>query len=181
MVRFLTHPYFENSTEEFHPHETLSTPIKFSPSLSLLIWCHISMFNTHKTLMKPHWDGCKHYYDMIIFLRKKDKKWVLQGWKSLSMIANFFVSHEIKCLYRMELSNKSGYFINVSIHSIWHNRKWIFYQRFNLLGAMHVRHARVMEKIINIREIVMLFFLQHLPLFSRISCSSSYVTLLLLN
>jgi hypothetical protein len=28
MSQFLTHLYFGNSVEEFHPHETLSTPIK---------------------------------------------------------------------------------------------------------------------------------------------------------
>jgi hypothetical protein len=37
MSLFLTHPDFENSVEEFHPHETLSTPIKFLSSLSSLI------------------------------------------------------------------------------------------------------------------------------------------------
>ena len=28
MVRFSIHSYFGNRTEEFHPHETLSTPMK---------------------------------------------------------------------------------------------------------------------------------------------------------
>jgi len=31
--QFSTHPYFGNSAEEFHPHETLSTPMKFLSSL----------------------------------------------------------------------------------------------------------------------------------------------------
>jgi hypothetical protein len=35
---FSTHSYFENSAEEFHPHETLSVPIKLLLSLSSLIW-----------------------------------------------------------------------------------------------------------------------------------------------
>jgi hypothetical protein len=51
---FLTHLDFGNSAEEFHPHETLSTPIKLLSSLSPLIWCHINIINVHKTLMKPH-------------------------------------------------------------------------------------------------------------------------------
>jgi hypothetical protein len=38
MSRFLTHPDFRNSAEEFHPHETLSAPIKLLSSLSSLIW-----------------------------------------------------------------------------------------------------------------------------------------------
>ena len=33
--QFPTHPYFGNSAEEFHPHETLSTPMKLLSSLSL--------------------------------------------------------------------------------------------------------------------------------------------------
>jgi hypothetical protein len=36
MVQFSTHPYFENSAEEFHPYETLSTPMKLLSSLSSL-------------------------------------------------------------------------------------------------------------------------------------------------
>jgi hypothetical protein len=43
----------ENSAEEFHPHETLSIPMKLLLSLSLLIWCYISIINVHKTLIKP--------------------------------------------------------------------------------------------------------------------------------
>ena len=31
--QFATYPYFGNSAEEFHPHETLSTPMKFLSSL----------------------------------------------------------------------------------------------------------------------------------------------------
>jgi hypothetical protein len=52
MSLFPTHPDFGNSAEEFHPHETLSTPMKLLSSLSSLIWCHISIINAHKTLMK---------------------------------------------------------------------------------------------------------------------------------
>ena len=52
ITQFPTHLNFKNSAEEFH--ETLSTPMKLLPSLSSLIWCHISIFNTHKTLMKLH-------------------------------------------------------------------------------------------------------------------------------
>ena len=48
------HPYFENNTEEFHPHETLSTLMKLLSSLSSSIRCHISLLNAHETLMKPH-------------------------------------------------------------------------------------------------------------------------------
>jgi hypothetical protein len=48
--------YFRNSAEEFHSHETLSTPMKLLSSLSSLIRCHISIFNCHETLMKSHWD-----------------------------------------------------------------------------------------------------------------------------
>jgi hypothetical protein len=52
MSLFSTHPDFTNSAEEFYPHETLSTPMKLLSSLSSLIWCHINIINTHKTLMK---------------------------------------------------------------------------------------------------------------------------------
>ena len=48
------HPYFGNSAEEFHPYETLSTPMKLLSSLSSSIQCHISLFNAHETLMKLH-------------------------------------------------------------------------------------------------------------------------------
>jgi hypothetical protein len=34
MSLFSTHPNFENSAEEFHPHETLSAPMKLLSSLS---------------------------------------------------------------------------------------------------------------------------------------------------
>jgi hypothetical protein len=54
MSQFSTHPYFENSAEEFHPYETLSTLIKLLSSLSSLIRCHISIFNAHETLMKSY-------------------------------------------------------------------------------------------------------------------------------
>jgi hypothetical protein len=37
MSLFPTHSDFENIAEEFHPHETLSTPIKLLSSLSSLI------------------------------------------------------------------------------------------------------------------------------------------------
>jgi hypothetical protein len=37
MSLFPTHPDFENSAEEFHPHETLYTPMKLLSSLSSLI------------------------------------------------------------------------------------------------------------------------------------------------
>jgi hypothetical protein len=50
---FSTHPDFENSAEEFYPHETLSTLMKLLSSLSSLIRCHISIINAHETLMKP--------------------------------------------------------------------------------------------------------------------------------
>jgi hypothetical protein len=53
MVLLPMHLYFVNSAEEFHPHETLLTLIKLLLSLSSSIRCHISLFNTHKTLMKP--------------------------------------------------------------------------------------------------------------------------------
>ena len=32
MIQFLTQQYFENSAEEFYPHETLSTPMKLLSS-----------------------------------------------------------------------------------------------------------------------------------------------------
>jgi hypothetical protein len=60
MTLLSMHLYFENSAEKLHPHETLSTPIKLLSSLSSSIRCHISLFNTHETLMKPHWDCPKH-------------------------------------------------------------------------------------------------------------------------
>jgi hypothetical protein len=63
MSLFLTHPDFKNSEEELHPHKTLSTPMKLY-YLSSLIWCHISIINTHKTLIKPIKTGlimcCNH-------------------------------------------------------------------------------------------------------------------------
>jgi hypothetical protein len=37
MSLFPTHPDFGNSAEEFHPHETLYTPMKLLSSLSSLI------------------------------------------------------------------------------------------------------------------------------------------------
>ena len=54
IVMLSMYPYFENSAEEFHPHETLSTLMKLLSSLSSSIRCHISLFNAHETLMKPH-------------------------------------------------------------------------------------------------------------------------------
>jgi hypothetical protein len=54
MSLFSTHLDFENTAEEFHPHETLSAPMKLLSSLSSLIWCHISIINVHETLMKPN-------------------------------------------------------------------------------------------------------------------------------
>jgi hypothetical protein len=54
MTQFPTYPYFGNSVEEFHPHKTLSTPMKLLSSLTSLTRCHISIFNAHKTLMKLH-------------------------------------------------------------------------------------------------------------------------------
>jgi hypothetical protein len=49
MSLFLTHSDFENSAEEFYPHESLFTPIKLLSSLSSLIWCHISIINAYET------------------------------------------------------------------------------------------------------------------------------------
>jgi hypothetical protein len=37
MAQFPTQQLFGNSAEEFHPHETLSTPMKLSSPLSLSI------------------------------------------------------------------------------------------------------------------------------------------------
>jgi hypothetical protein len=54
MSLFSTHLDFKISAEEFYPHKTLSTPIKLLSSLSLLIWCHVSIINIHETLMEPH-------------------------------------------------------------------------------------------------------------------------------
>jgi hypothetical protein len=51
---FLTDSDFRNSAEEFYGDETLSTFMKLLSSLSSLIWCHISIINAHKTLMKPY-------------------------------------------------------------------------------------------------------------------------------
>jgi hypothetical protein len=34
MALFSTHSYFGNSAEEFHPHKTISTPMKLLSSLS---------------------------------------------------------------------------------------------------------------------------------------------------
>jgi hypothetical protein len=48
------HPYFRNSAKEFYPDETLSTPMKLLSSLSSSVQCHISLFNAHETLTKPH-------------------------------------------------------------------------------------------------------------------------------
>ena len=45
-----TYPYFENSAEEFYPHETLSIPIELLSCLSSLRQCHVSIFNAHETL-----------------------------------------------------------------------------------------------------------------------------------
>jgi hypothetical protein len=59
MSLFPTHPDFENSAEEFHRDETLSTPMKLLSSPSSLIWCHISIINAYKTLIKLHWDWPK--------------------------------------------------------------------------------------------------------------------------
>jgi hypothetical protein len=56
MSLFPTHLDFGNSTQEFHPHETLSASMKLLSSLSSLIWCHITVINAHETLIKPHWD-----------------------------------------------------------------------------------------------------------------------------
>jgi uncharacterized membrane protein YbaN (DUF454 family) len=53
MAQLPTHLYFGNSTEEFYSHETISAPMKLLLSLSSSIQCHISIFNAHKTLMKP--------------------------------------------------------------------------------------------------------------------------------
>jgi hypothetical protein len=50
MDQFSTHSYFENNTEEFYHHKTLSTPIKLLSSLSLLIQCHISIFSDSNIL-----------------------------------------------------------------------------------------------------------------------------------
>ena len=50
LTQFSIHSYLENSAEEFHPHETLSTPMKLSSSLSSLVQCHVSIFNAHETL-----------------------------------------------------------------------------------------------------------------------------------
>jgi hypothetical protein len=52
MSLFLKNLDFENSAEEFRPHETLSTLMKLLSPLSSLIWCHISIINIYKTLMK---------------------------------------------------------------------------------------------------------------------------------
>jgi uncharacterized membrane protein YbaN (DUF454 family) len=41
------HLYFGNSVEEFYPHKTISTRMKFSLSLSSSIQCHVSIFNAH--------------------------------------------------------------------------------------------------------------------------------------
>ena len=58
------HPYFENSAEEFHPRESLSTPMKLLSSLSSPIRCHISLFNAYETLMKPRWDWPKVQFSL---------------------------------------------------------------------------------------------------------------------
>jgi hypothetical protein len=52
MAQLPTHSYFRNSAEEFHPHKTISAPMKLLPSLSSSIQCHVSIFNVHETLMK---------------------------------------------------------------------------------------------------------------------------------
>jgi hypothetical protein len=46
------HLYFGNNAEEFHPHETLFTPMKLLSSLSSSIRCHVNIFNAHETLIK---------------------------------------------------------------------------------------------------------------------------------
>jgi hypothetical protein len=40
MSLFLTHPDFGNSAEEFHPHETLSIPVKLLSSLFINMVSH---------------------------------------------------------------------------------------------------------------------------------------------
>jgi hypothetical protein len=45
-----------------YSHETLST-------LSSIIWCHIIIINTHKTLMKLHWDWAKAMFSFQNFSR----------------------------------------------------------------------------------------------------------------
>jgi hypothetical protein len=49
MSQFPMHLYFGNSAEEFHPHETLSTPMKLLSFISSLTRFHVSIFNVHKT------------------------------------------------------------------------------------------------------------------------------------
>jgi hypothetical protein len=52
MSLFSTYSNFGNGAEEFHPHKTLSTPMKLLSSLSSLIWCHISIINAYETPLR---------------------------------------------------------------------------------------------------------------------------------
>jgi len=49
MSQFPAHPDFGNNAEEFHPHETISTPMKLLSPLSSSIQCHVGIFNAHET------------------------------------------------------------------------------------------------------------------------------------
>jgi hypothetical protein len=61
------HLYFENSAEEFHLHETLSTPMKlFLTSPFINIVTHTSIFNIYKTLINT----------IETSLRYKKDKWI---------------------------------------------------------------------------------------------------------
>jgi hypothetical protein len=53
IAQFPTQSYFGNSTEEFHPHKTLPTPMKLSSSLYSSVQCHVSIFNVHKIYETP--------------------------------------------------------------------------------------------------------------------------------
>jgi hypothetical protein len=55
MAQFLTHLYFENSAEEFHPMK-LSLLLWNFHHLSSSIQCLVSIFNAHKILWNSHWN-----------------------------------------------------------------------------------------------------------------------------
>jgi hypothetical protein len=83
MIQFSTHPYFRNSAEEFHPHETLSSAEEFHPHetlsilmnfhhLSLSMQCHVRYLMPMKFYETPIEIGLM----MLNLLACKQARWV---------------------------------------------------------------------------------------------------------
>jgi hypothetical protein len=72
MIQFSTHPYFRNSAEEFHPHETLSTLMNFH-YLSLSMQCHVRYLMPVKFYETPIKIGLM----MLNLLASKQARWVV--------------------------------------------------------------------------------------------------------